>query len=92
MRAALIAETFACCLLVLMGLGFSWAALLMTGGDSAFQNESSWVYAPLLVALVLTATAIVATARRLVPRSAALIGASVVAYAATLMYWAAVAD
>ncbi len=64
----------------------------MTGRDSAFQSESGWVYAPLLVALGLTAAAILATARRRVPRSAALIGAALVAYAATVLYWAGVAN
>lgn len=87
-----MAEVFACCLLALTGLGYSWAAFLMTGRDSAFANQSSWVYAQLLIALVLTVAALVATVRRLVRSSAALIGASVVACAATFMYWAAVRD
>jgi len=86
---ARIAEGVACLVLVLTGLGCSFLALLFTGGDSAFATESGWVYAPLLVGLVLTAAAIGGTVHGRVAVSGALIGASAAAYAGTLLYWSA---
>lgn len=82
-----ILEAFACLLLVVVALGFAFVALLMTGGDSAFPDESGWVYAPLAISLALTTAAISTTALGYVAASAALIAASCLAYAATWIYW-----
>ena len=87
MSAVRILEAVCCFLLVLAGLGFSFLALVLTGGDSAFANESRWVYAPFLLSLALTAGATGATALGYQTASAALIAASCLAYAATWVYW-----
>ena len=80
-------EAIFCVFLLLAGLGCSWLALLFTGGDSAFANESGWVYAPLLAGLGFTGVAVVATALRSTRLSAASIATSGFAYVATLVYW-----
>lgn len=83
----LIAEIVACVALLATAVGFSFLAVMATGGDSAFATRSSWVYAPWLLALALTLAAIVLTAWGKVVPSAVLIVASITAYTVTWRCW-----
>ena len=80
-------EAIACGFLVLAGLGCSFLALLMTGGDSFFADKSNWVYAPLVAGLVLTVAAIGSTALGHVAPSAVFIAGSALAYFGAIVYW-----
>ena len=77
----------ACFVLIILAGVFSFLALLATGEDSAFAGKSSWIYAPWLVALVLTLGAVVATAMGHLTWALALIAAGGSAYTATWFIW-----
>lgn len=81
------ARILACLALVAAALGVGFLALVATGGDSAFANESGWVYAPYLVALALTFAAVVASIFWSGRPSAGLSAAAALAYGGTLVYW-----
>lgn len=82
-----VATYIACFLLVLSAGVFSVLAVLATGGDSAFAGKSSWIYAPWLVALVLTLGAVVTTATGHLTSALAFIAGAGSSYTATWFIW-----
>lgn len=82
-----LARIFACLALVAATLGVGFLALVATGGDSAFANESGWVYAPYLVAVTLTFAAVIASIVWSGRPSSALTAAAALAYVGTVAYW-----
>lgn len=77
----------ACVPLVALAFGFSFLALIFTGGDSAFATESGWIYTPWLVALACTFAAIIATLAGAPRLALGLSAAAAVAYTATWFIW-----
>lgn len=82
-----VAAYIACVILIVAAGGFSFLALLATGGDSAFAGKSHWIYAPWLVALFLTLSVIVATATVHVTWALGLTATAACAYTATWFIW-----
>ena len=78
----------ACGVLLSAVVGFSVLALLFTGGDSAFANESGWIYAPWLMAVVLTAAGCVATVADDRRPAVGLLAAATVSFVVTCRIWA----
>lgn len=68
-------------------LGFSFLALIFTGGDSAFALCSGWIYTPYLLAIALTVPALGVTAVGWRRPAIILVTAVAVAYLATWILW-----
>lgn len=79
----------ACGGLLTAAVGFSVLALIFTGGDSAFANRSGWIYAPWLLAVVLTMAGCVATVADERASAVRLLAAATVSFVVTYAVWPA---
>ena len=77
----------ACGVLFALALISTFLAFLLTGGDSAFADESSWIYLPWLTAIVLTGSSMVVAGRRHPRVAIPWIAAAGLAFVVTYAVW-----
>ncbi len=80
-------QVLGCIALLALAAAFGLLALLATGGDSAFATRTNWVYAPLLVAWLLTGASMIAIALGRPTAIVLCVAAALAVYAGTYEFW-----